>query len=73
MQKRPDISNSVTADTIATANGLREGSIIEHQRFGIGTVLKLEGTGDNAKATVEFRNTGTKQLLLKFAKFTVIQ
>lgn len=73
VQKRPDISNSVTADTLATANGLREGSVIEHQRFGIGTVIKLEGTGDNAKATVEFRNTGTKQLLLKFAKFTIVK
>ena len=52
--------------------GLREGATIEHQRFGIGTVIKIEGTGENTKATVEFRNTGTKQLLLKFAKFKII-
>jgi DNA helicase-2/ATP-dependent DNA helicase PcrA len=52
--------------------GLREGVRIEHQRFGIGTVIKIEGTGENTKATVEFRNTGTKQLLLKFAKFKII-
>ena len=52
--------------------GLREGSVIEHQRFGIGTVTKIEGTGENAKATVEFKNTGRKQLLLKFARFKVI-
>ena len=45
---------------------------IEHQRFGIGTVIKIEGTGENTKATVEFTNTGTKQLLLKFAKFKII-
>jgi len=45
---------------------------IEHQRFGIGKVLNLEGAGENAKATVEFRNAGTKQLLLKFAKFKII-
>ena len=51
---------------------LREGSAIEHQRFGIGTVIKIEGTGENTKATVDFRNTGTKQLLLKFAKFKII-
>ena len=51
---------------------LKEGSIIEHQRFGIGTVIKLEGTGENQKATVQFKNTGTKQLLLKFARFTVV-
>ncbi len=51
---------------------LREGATIEHQRFGIGTVVRIEGTGENTKATVEFRNTGTKQLLLKFAKFKII-
>ena len=51
---------------------LREGSKIEHQRFGIGVVTKIEGSGENTKATVEFRNTGTKQLLLKFAKFKII-
>ena len=53
-------------------DNLREGVTIEHQRFGIGTVIKIEGTGENTKATVEFRNTGTKQLLLKFAKFKII-
>uniref|UniRef100_UPI003FEFC38E ATP-dependent helicase n=1 Tax=Prevotella sp. TaxID=59823 RepID=UPI003FEFC38E len=51
---------------------LVEGAKIEHQRFGVGTVLKLEGSGENAKATVQFVNSGTKQLLLKFAKFTII-
>ena len=51
---------------------LHQGNTIEHQRFGIGTVLKVEGTGENEKATVEFRNIGVKQLLLKFAKFKVI-
>ncbi len=52
--------------------GLSVGVTIEHQRFGIGEVLSLEGTGENAKATVEFRNVGRKQLLLKFAKFKVV-
>ncbi len=52
--------------------GLREGNVIEHQRFGIGTVIKVEGTGENTKATVAFRNAGTKQLLLKFAKYTIV-
>lgn len=56
----------------AMVNGLKEGVIIEHQRFGVGKVLALEGVGENAKATVEFRNAGTKQLLLKFAKFKVL-
>ena len=52
--------------------GLREGNVIEHQRFGVGTVVKVEGTGENTKATVNFRNAGTKQLLLKFAKYTIV-
>ena len=56
----------------AGSGKLVEGAKIEHQRFGVGTVLKLEGSGENAKATVQFVNSGTKQLLLKFAKFTII-
>lgn len=56
----------------AGSGRLVEGVKIEHQRFGVGTVLKLEGSGENAKATVQFVNSGTKQLLLKFAKFTII-
>ncbi len=67
-------SRPATSASQPSANGLlSEGMVIEHQRFGVGTVIKLEGTGDNAKATVEFRNTGTKQLLLKFAKFTIVK
>lgn len=53
--------------------GLQEGNVIEHQRFGIGTVIKVEGSGENTKATVEFKNAGTKQLLLKFAKYTIVK
>ena len=62
---------SVTSST-TTANGLTVGATIEHQRFGIGVVEAIEGTGENAKATVAFRNAGTKQLLLKFAKYKVL-
>ena len=58
--------------TNSSFGGLQEGVKIEHQRFGVGTVVKLEGSGENAKATVEFVNSGRKQLLLKFAKFTVV-
>ena len=52
--------------------GLKEGNVIEHQRFGVGKVIKIEGMGENQKATVEFKNAGTKQLLLKFAKYRII-
>ena len=53
--------------------GLQAGNVIEHQRFGVGTVIRVEGTGENTKATVEFKNAGTKQLLLKFAKYTILK
>ena len=65
-------SSPVSSSPSASGGNLREGMTIEHQRFGIGKVLKVEGTGENEKATIEFRNVGTKQLLLKFAKFTII-
>ncbi len=52
--------------------GLKEGNVIEHQRFGVGTVVKIEGSGENTKATVAFKNAGTKQLLLKFARYTIV-
>ena len=58
--------------TDASPGDLREGVKIEHQRFGVGTVVKIEGTGENTKATVQFQHAGTKQLLLKFAKFKII-
>ncbi|MDE5739133.1 MAG: ATP-binding domain-containing protein, partial [Bacteroidaceae bacterium] len=72
---------SPVSQTIGTSNGLpahhtggalKEGNYILHNRFGRGQVLRIEGTGDSTKATVQFENVGTKQLLLKFAKFEVI-
>lgn len=63
----PDATPAVHADS------LQEGSVIEHQRFGVGTVLKIEGSGENQKITVEFKNSGTKQLLIKFARFSILK
>lgn len=51
---------------------IEEGAIVEHQRFGIGTVIKVEGIGENERATIQFRNTDTKTLLLKFARLNVV-
>ena len=65
-------AGSSASQASSAAGSLSEGCRIEHQRFGIGKVLKIEGTGENTKATVEFQNAGTKQLLLKFAKFTIL-
>ena len=66
-------SSSSPKPASSSSSSLREGCKIEHQRFGIGEVLKLEGSGENAKATVAFAHAGTKQLLLKFAKYTIIE
>ncbi len=66
------VSSSTASSAGSSSCGLQEGMKIEHLRFGRGTVLKIEGTGENTKATVEFVHSGTKQLLLKYAKFTVV-
>ena len=56
----------------ADTHGVEVGRLIEHERFGRGEVVRLEGSGDNCKATVRFENAGDKQLLLKFARFKII-
>ena len=66
------VSSSTASSAGSSSCGLQEGMKIEHQRFGRGTVLKIEGTGENTKATGEFVHSGTKQLLLKYAKFTLV-
>ena len=66
------VSSSTASSAGSSSCGLQEGMKIEHQRFGRGTVLKIEGTGENTKAMVEFVHSGTKQLLLKYAKFTIV-
>ena len=66
-QKKP-----TTAAVNAAINTLSQGSHIEHERFGKGTILSIEGTGENAKAEVEFLAVGRKKLLLKFARFKVL-
>ena len=70
--KPTSVASSLLKPASSSSSSLREGCKIEHQRFGIGEVLKLEGSGENAKATVAFTHAGTKQLLLKFAKYTII-
>ena len=65
-------ATAMPAATGGSNGDLHEGAVIEHQRFGVGRVLKIEGSGENQKATVEFKNTGTKQLLLKFARYKII-
>jgi len=67
-----NVNNAVPKSVPVDTSGLREGSVIRHERFGIGKIIALTGEANNKKATVEFENSGTKQLLLKFARFEVI-
>ena len=79
---RPSVSRHLTkvsasvsrpsSSGVTVVEGLQAGNVIEHERFGIGDVVSVVGTGDNCKATVKFRHAGEKQLLLKFARFKVI-
>ena len=57
----------------SSSQGLHEGNVIEHERFGIGNVLSVEGSGDNAKARIRFLNVGEKTLLLKFARYKILK
>lgn len=67
------VPTSASATALSSgANPLRVGQFIEHNRFGVGEVVAVEGSGDNAKATIKFNNVGTKQLLLKFAQYKII-
>lgn len=65
-------SKSSNAAQKAAINALSVGSNIEHERFGKGTIVSIEGSGENAKAEVDFQAVGRKKLLLKFALFKIL-
>lgn len=68
------VTETMLKDTApALSSALKVGNVIEHERFGIGTVLMVEGVGDNAKARIKFLNVGEKTLLLKFARYKVLK
>lgn len=70
-----ETATSTPASSSAPASdlsGLRVGAKVRHDRFGEGEVIAIEGDGGNAKATVAFTHFGQKQLLLKFARLTII-
>ena len=66
-----DLNKDYSKENSSVKADIREGSIIEHQRFGEGKILGIEGSGENMKATVQFVNAGIKQLLLKFARYKI--
>lgn len=61
------------SSSLSAKTAVNVGDIVSHDKFGIGEVLTLEGSGDNAKARIRFKNAGEKTLLLKFAKLTVVK
>ena len=76
LKKVSAVSGNSTSSSASSASvsiaGIQAGQMIEHERFGLGEVVKVEGAGDNAKATIRFKNAGEKQLLLRFARFKII-
>ncbi len=68
------VTESMLKDTApAQSSALKVGNVIEHERFGIGSVLEVEGSGDNTKARIKFINVGEKTLLLKFARYKLLK
>ena len=65
-------SASTTNSDIHDVKSLSEGMIIEHQRFGTGKITTIDTSSTDARIVVEFTNTGTKTLLLKFARFKIL-
>lgn len=67
-------SKNNDSDFVAAApDDIAEGMRVLHQKFGQGTVAKVEGVGPNKKATVIFDECGSKQLMLKFAKLNILK
>ena len=66
-------SPPVPVQKATPSHGLRAGLNVFHTKFGEGKVLAIEGTGDDARAQVNFPRHGTKWLALSVAKLTVVE
>ena len=77
LNKKKKLSRIVSSSNISNDlnNGISisEGDKVEHDRFGIGLVVKIEGNGSNRKALIDFQNSGSKKLLLRYAKLNLIK
>ncbi len=67
-----DVQKSSSTTKSSSALHLKVGYMVMHERFGKGKVIKIDGVGDDKKATIFFPKEGSKTLLLKFAKLDVI-
>lgn len=76
MHKMTKVSNTTKSSTaqgsLELGGELKPGIKVQHERFGIGTVQTIEGSAPNQKVSVDFINSGKRQLLLKFAKLTIL-
>ena len=72
LTKLREAKSATDAFEYSNPEDIQAGMIVEHQRFGRGKVLQMEGKAPDIQATVFFQNTGKKQLLLKFAKLRII-
>lgn len=66
------VSSSSSKNYDAKDANLSVGTLVEHVRFGKGSILKIEGQGADTKAEINFENGGLKKLLLRFAKLNVL-
>ena len=68
LKRLPKSSQSISPAKI----NVSEGDNVSHEKFGIGEIIKIEGTGNDSKATVNFKKFGIKNLLLRFAKLNKV-
>ena len=66
------VTSSASKNIDAKDLNISIGTIVEHVRFGKGSVIRIEGSGADTKAEINFSNGGLKKLLLRFAKLKVI-
>lgn len=68
------IEHKPSADfTASDISGLQAGQKVEHQKFGFGEVLKMEGSAHNPIATVKFEHNGEKKIMLNYAKLRIVE
>lgn len=68
----PSASADATSGSLHTAGSLNEGMRISHAKFGLGTIASIDASRTDTRITVEFDNTGSRVLLLKFARFSIV-
>ena len=68
LKRLPKTSTTIPAIKI----NVSEGDSVSHEKFGIGEIIKIEGSGNDSKATVNFKKFGLKNLLLRFAKLNKV-